>query len=315
MLTSETSDAKFQCVVYDTDVARREFLAEALKLAGVICEICYSSEKLRLIIERQDERQGEKPVSRKLVVLHPEELSTNTGAPGHSAHIALAYDGARLSDPKQRESYLSYWLNHKSVYFSPAQPSREVQARSDLILIGSSTGGIPVVHDIVDSLQLQNSTIVLCQHISEGMSGSLLGGIARRARCPVIMVDQPTELKKGQLFVLAGNFDYRLVRRQESLFLEQAVDTQSIYHPSFDVLIESLLPLQGLRSSCVVLSGLGNDGAKFLVNIKAKGVHIIAQDPGTAVADAMPSAAIQTGAVNAIYSVAEIRSYLRRVAS
>lgn len=185
----------------------------------------------------------------------------------------------------------------------------------DLLCIGSSTGGLPVVQKLIKGIEKENTIVIICQHINQQHDISMFETLAKSAPKNLVLVKESTILKSGFTYVLGGGNDFELRHKYGKLYLESVGLSEEDYHPSFNILTGSLLNVRGLKQGCIILSGLGNDGAKHLVELKKHQVKILVQDPQKAVAPYMPRAAIQTGQVDHVYNEADLHAFLKRSAA
>jgi chemotaxis response regulator CheB len=165
----------------------------------------------------------------------------------------------------------------------------------DLLCIGSSTGGYPVVADILDNIRPTRSIVIICQHVSEGMSAPLADSLSQRSLKPVNIVKDLVQLQSGCVYLLQGGSDY-IVRQRGRNFIAQkhTGDSTGVFHPSIDILAKSLVQIDSARIGYVILSGLGNDGSAHASDLAKRGVKILTQDPKTAIAKGMPESLIKT---------------------
>lgn len=181
----------------------------------------------------------------------------------------------------------------------------------ELLVIGSSTGGFPVVQQILRSISPSRTIVVIAQHIGLGMTEDLSRIACKRA--DVTTVHGRTRLKPGGVYMLAGGKDFAFDRQGGSLLLRGATGDGYHYHPSVTLLFNSVAAL-GSNSdiACMVLSGLGDDGATSLPALQSTGILTLAQDPRTAKAPGMPTAAVTSGAITHVYPVTQLESFVQR---
>ncbi|RME14847.1 MAG: chemotaxis protein CheB, partial [Bdellovibrio sp.] len=186
--------------------------------------------------------------------------------------------------------------------------------KMDLICIGSSTGGFPVVQNLLKGLSFKETMVVVCQHIGAGMEKSLKDSLMSKVQVPVRLVQKRTPLKKGEVYLLAGGQDFVFKEERGELILSPS-PSQEIFHPSINVLTQSMLDLYTYNMAVFILSGLGNDGSRYLKQLKDHGVRIFAQDPSTAKAPSMPENAIRSGATPLVYKEEEMKDVILRGAA
>jgi chemotaxis response regulator CheB len=271
-------------------------------------EECYSAEKLR-------HRLG-KAETEPLVLIAPESkrVEVQNLAQGRSYSVVTYLENIH-SDANADTKAKQILEAVKAASVAIHQSKTALKNRPSLLLIGSSTGGFPVVQELLSQFRLERIAVVICQHINAEMSENLRTSLVGKVLAPCRVVYDQTELLPGSVYLLSGGKDFGLKKKYGKIYLVPQTDSESVYHPSFNKLTESLLALDDLTSACVILSGLGADGSKYLTELKKKNVEILVQDPETAIAPGMPRSAIQTGAVNRVLGVSELRSYIGRWAA
>jgi chemotaxis response regulator CheB len=294
-------------VLYDPDAQRRERLRAELAGREIATEACYSLDAAR--------HRLAKTLARPAILVHPRSRSSEVVALKGRAQLSLvsfADDlgaGGRKLDVAPVVSAIEA---AKAALRRAGHAASRATGKSDILVIGSSTGGFPIAQQMLDQLDLQHTIVILCQHISSEAAGDLEQAVSSRVRGPVVLVDAQTELDSGTVYVLGGGKDFSLRDKYSRLYLVPATDPGSPYHPSLNHLAESLLSLSGLDIACVILSGLANDGSRHLERLRNAGITLVAQDPSTAVAPGMPDAAIKTGAVAQVFDPAGLRDFAAR---
>ena len=104
--------------------------------------------------------------------------------------------------------------------------------------------------------------------------------------------------------IAPGNFHLK-IERQGGYYRAAVVegDTVNGHRPSVDVMFDSLAEHAGKNAVGVIMTGMGNDGAKGLLNLKQKGARTLAQDEATCVVFGMPRVAIQLGAADLVLPI------------
>jgi two-component system chemotaxis response regulator CheB len=168
-----------------------------------------------------------------------------------------------------------------------------------IIIIGASTGGPPVLKFILSKLPLNfPSTIFIVQHISPGFTDGLAGWLRIKSNLPVILAKDNSDIRKGHVYLPPDN---HLIELTESgkISLVPVRKKNEHAHP-IDFLMES--GAKTFHNNCigVLLTGMGNDGAKGIKLIRKSGGRTIAQDCETSTVFGMPKAAIGTGFVEIV---------------
>jgi len=173
----------------------------------------------------------------------------------------------------------------------PEAGSRSADA---CVLIGSSAGGPAVLTEIIRSLPTRlEAAIVIVQHVDERFSSELASWLGANARLPVRLANDGDELIAGLVLVAKGG--HHLVFGHDGKLHCTDVPAMS-YQPSVDVLFESAVRCGPRRMLGVILTGMGRDGARGLLQLREAGHPTIAQDEESSAIYGMPRAAIELGA-------------------
>lgn len=298
-------------VLYDVDSKRREFVSGILSAKEIEFESCYSVEKIKYTINQI----GHLPY----VLVTPTPIKSELASIIQTQGSVVVSFSENIHTLPDSTLLLGKLFSEIEAAKQAARPkhytTKKEGGKYDLVLIGSSTGGFPVVQEILQQFRTQQLIVVICQHISEEMSESLASALNAKMLMPCNLIREQTELNPGQVYFLSGGRDFELKEKYGKLYLVPSIDSESAYHPSFNKLTGSLLGISHMTSCCFVLSGLGADGSKYLSQLQKKGIAIVAQDPEGAVAPGMPKAAIQTGAVSEVLGVTELHKYLGKIAA
>ncbi|MDQ5852481.1 MAG: PAS domain-containing protein, partial [Chloroflexota bacterium] len=158
---------------------------------------------------------------------------------------------------------------------------------NDLVVIGSSAGGIEALSILVSSLRPDfPAPIVLAQHLDPSRPSGLKDILQRRTSLAVEVVTSPTRLEPGKIYVVPSN---RHVTISDS-HVELQEDHQARPRPSVDLLLSTAAAALGERLTAVILTGSGSDGAMGAVDVKRAGGTVIVQNPQTARYPSMPGA-------------------------
>lgn len=163
----------------------------------------------------------------------------------------------------------------------------ESETKNDLVVVGSSAGGITALSTLVSTLNKEfPAPVVLAQHLDPQRPSHLASILERRSTLPVVTVNEnkPTPLEKGKVYVVPANRHVMIVDGHVNL------ETDSIERPkpSVDMLLSSAAKAYGEHLIAVILTGLGSDGAAGAVDVKNAGGVVIIQNPQTASYPSMP---------------------------
>jgi two-component system chemotaxis response regulator CheB len=181
-----------------------------------------------------------------------------------------------------------------------------------VVAIGASTGGPPVVADILTGLPADFPTpILVVQHIAAGFMEGFARWLESRIGRPVLLAKDGDRPAPGQIFLPPEG--RHLVMDGGGRLLTPPGTLQHGVRPSVGVLFASLASSMGARSVGVLLTGMGRDGAEELKLMADAGALTVAQDRESCVVFGMPGEAVKLGAAQHVLPPAAIRDLLLEV--
>ncbi len=190
-----------------------------------------------------------------------------------------------------------------------------------LIAIGASTGGPPIVEDLLAALPGDlDAAILITQHMPAKFTKSFAERLDRTSDLIVREAKTGDEVKSGHVFIAPGGYHMLLDKvegpagRINIIKLTQDPPVNN-FRPSVDVMMKSVAE-HACGSTCVavLLTGMGEDGREGVRAIKDQGGYVIAQAPATAVVSSMPDSVIKERLTDAVLPPVEIpRKFLRLV--
>ena len=165
--------------------------------------------------------------------------------------------------------------------------SQESSVSHDLVVIGSSAGGVGALSTLVSTLTPDfPAPIVLAQHLDPQRESHLGAILHRRSTLPIVVVNEhtPTLLENGKIYVVPANKHVKI--KEGHVHLES--DHAERPAPSVDKLLTSAAEGYGEHLIAVILTGSGSDGAAGAVQVKNSGGLVIIQTPATAPYPSMP---------------------------
>ena len=191
----------------------------------------------------------------------------------------------------------------------PAAP----QQREQIVAIGASTGGTEALLQILDQMPEDCPGIVAVQHMPEGFTAAYAKRLDGICRIEVREASDGDKIVPGRAYVAPGN-RHTLVRRiGPSYFLEvRDGPLVSRHRPSVNVLFRSVAQAAGSSAVGILMTGMGDDGADGLLEMKQANAFTIAQDEASCVVFGMPREAILRGAAEEILPLSKIPSAILR---
>ena len=181
----------------------------------------------------------------------------------------------------------------------------------DLIVIGCSLGGMHALETIFSSLSDDFCVpIAVVQHRHKASNEGLPSYFRRASKLCVEDVEDRQPIESGCVYLAPADYHLLVERGRFSLSVDAAV---AYSRPSIDVLFESAADAYRENLVAVILTGMNSDGTRGAQRVKRRGGFVIAQDPETAEAPAMPQAAIEAKAVDRILPLDRIGPYLTEI--
>jgi two-component system chemotaxis response regulator CheB len=167
-----------------------------------------------------------------------------------------------------------------------------------LVAIGSSTGGVEALRDIILALPADAPPIVITQHIPPKFSASFAERLNGLAAVRVKEAADGDRIVAGHVFIAPGD-RHMEVRRSGAALIVHLYDGPLVtgHKPSVDVLFRSVAEACGAKAVGVILTGMGRDGAEGLLAMRQAGAATIGEDEASCVVYGMPKAAREVGAV------------------
>lgn len=185
-----------------------------------------------------------------------------------------------------------------------------------LVALGTSTGGPRALQQVLSGLPEDfGAPIVIVQHMPPNFTNSLAVRLNSNCRIQVVEGQDGMILQPGTAYIAPGGFQMRVITESNGVYRLSitAEPPRGGHKPSVDTLFESVLPLQELKRHIVIMTGMGSDGAKTMLELKNQGAATtIAESEETCVVYGMPRAAVELGCVDHLLPVHEIPNQLIR---
>lgn len=180
-----------------------------------------------------------------------------------------------------------------------------------MVFIGASTGGTEAIKEILVKLPADFPAIVITQHMPPGFTTSFAARLNGLCKIAVREAVNGERLLPGHAYIAPGGFQFR-VDRSGANYVAVVEDGEAVnrHKPSVEVLFQSGAKIVGRNAFGIMLTGMGNDGAKALKDMKDAGSYNFVQDEMSCVVFGMPREAIARGAANEVLPLGEIASAL-----
>jgi two-component system chemotaxis response regulator CheB len=171
---------------------------------------------------------------------------------------------------------------------------------SKVVVIGISTGGPGTLMEVLPMLPADlNAALIIVQHMPPSFTSSFAKRLDHACSIPIKEAEAGDILQDGRGYLAPGG--YQLLVRREGGMLRLSSNPKTIFMPSVNVTMESVLDAYGGKNVVgVLMTGMGSDGADAMVKIRKAGGITIAEDESTAVVFGMPREAIERGGAEII---------------
>ncbi len=176
-----------------------------------------------------------------------------------------------------------------------------------LICIGASTGGTEAIKEILTRMPADSPGIVITQHMPPGFTTSFAARLNALSQITVQEAVNGERILPGHAYIAPGGRQFR-VDRSGANYVAVVEDGELVnrHRPSVEVLFKSAATIVGRNAFGIMLTGMGNDGAKAMREMKDAGSYNYVQDEASCIVFGMPREAILHGAADEVLPLVEI---------
>ena len=236
-----------------------------------------------------------------------------TGASGGALQRQLLRKIPQLAAARGRRQRGRGSVDHS---VAPAAPPRLCVDDFEVVLIGGSTGGPPVIERVLEALPASfPRPVLVVQHMPRVFTEAMAKRLNETCALTVESAQQGTAAQPGHAYIAPGGSHLRLRRRVNgALYLEVSDKSDdALYKPSVDELFTSAARVCGGRCLALVLSGMGADGLRGGRALHAAGGTLLGQEPASCVVYGMPRAVAEAGLLTAALGPAQLGQTLRQM--
>ncbi|MBE7438968.1 MAG: chemotaxis response regulator protein-glutamate methylesterase [Spirochaetales bacterium] len=222
--------------------------------------------------------------------------------------IADAIRAASRVNPATLRPMLLPEKKYSADVILPAPQAAALRTTTDkIVAIAASTGGTQAISELLQELRSDAPAIVIVQHMPEHFTRMFADRLNALCAVNVSEAADQDALLRGHAYIAPGN-SHLTVERSGARYLARIVDGPLVnrHRPSADVLFRSVAQQAGSNAIGILLTGMGDDGARGLLEMRKAGIHTIAQDEATSVVFGMPREAIELGAACKVLPLAAI---------
>ena len=179
----------------------------------------------------------------------------------------------------------------------------------DLVAIGSSTGGVEALEEVLSGFPQKSPPVVICQHMPPLFTASFANRLNQSMPALSIAEAQDGEvLQPGMVRIAPGGDRHLVIDNSGGKYITRLISGAPVsgHCPSVDVLFKSVAKHAGRNALGIILTGMGRDGADGLLAMRQAGAFTIAQDKTSSVVYGMPRVAAEIGAACQIVPLRQI---------
>jgi two-component system chemotaxis response regulator CheB len=184
----------------------------------------------------------------------------------------------------------------------PAVAAKRVLRTTDrIVAIGASTGGTEAIREILSVLPPDAPAIVISQHIPAAFSKPFADRMNQTSAMSVCEAQDGQHILPGHVYIAPGD-RHLLIERDGARYVCRLSDGPAVnrHRPSVDVMFRAMAQNVGPNATGVLLTGMGDDGARGLKEMMEAGAYTIAQDEASSVVWGMPGTAVRLGAAHQV---------------
>lgn len=186
-----------------------------------------------------------------------------------------------------------------------------IQTTDTVIAVGASTGGTEAIKYFLEHMPINSPGIVIVQHMPEMFTKQFAKRLNETCEITVKEAEHGESLISGYALIAPGN-KHLLLKRSGAKYYVEVKDGPFVnrHKPSVDVLFRSVARYAGKNSIGIIMTGMGDDGAKGMLEMKEAGAYTIAQDEKSCVVFGMPKEAIKLNGVDKVMPLPDIPKHI-----
>ncbi len=186
-----------------------------------------------------------------------------------------------------------------------------VETTENVIAVGASTGGTEALRVFLQGFPSDCPGIVIVQHMPEMFTSQFAKRLNEICNISVKEAQTGDKVLRGQALIAPGG-KHMLLKRSGAIYHVEIVEGPLVnrHRPSVDVLFRSVARYAGKNVVAAILTGMGDDGAKGMLEMKEAGAYTIAQDEATCIVYGMPKEAVKVGGVLKVLPLEDISKHI-----
>ncbi len=195
-----------------------------------------------------------------------------------------------------------------------ATSSAMIQTSERVVAVGASTGGTEALREFLTDFPSDAPGIVIVQHMPEKFTAAFAKHLDSLCALTVKEAEDGDTVVRGRALIAPGN-RHTMLKRSGARYYVEVRDGPLVcrHRPSVDVLFRSVARYAGKNAVGVIMTGMGDDGARGMAEMKEAKADTVAQDESTSVVFGMPNEAIKRGGVDKVLPLDKIAAEVLRL--
>ncbi|MCG8699576.1 MAG: chemotaxis response regulator protein-glutamate methylesterase [Bacteroidales bacterium] len=186
-----------------------------------------------------------------------------------------------------------------------------VETTEKIVAVGASTGGTEAIREFLQGLPIDCPGVIIVQHMPEMFTKSFANRLNDICTITVREAKNGESVVRGTALIAPGN-KHMMLKRSGARYYVEIMEGPLVnrHRPSVDVLFRSVASYAGKNAYGIIMTGMGDDGAKGLLEMKEAGAYTVAQDEQSCVVFGMPKEAIKLGASQITLPLGKIAQHI-----
>mgnify|MGYP000959376236 CR=1 FL=1 len=219
-----------------------------------------------------------------------------------------------LADKLRAAAAARYRIKPRELHLTPRAviAGDSLLKTTDLVVaMGASTGGTEALRYIIGSLPASFPGTIVTQHMPAHFTKAFADSLNNASELEVKEAEEGDTVQPGRVLIAPGNYHMELRRSGARYYVSLNQDPPVCrQRPSVEVMFRSVARYAGTNSVGVILTGMGNDGAQGLMDMRNAGAVTVAQDEASCIVYGMPGEAVKLGAAERITALEHIPGML-----
>jgi two-component system chemotaxis response regulator CheB len=200
-------------------------------------------------------------------------------------------------------------INRKAIVASntPVERLSLSETTNKIFAIGASTGGVQALTHVLSALPANSPGTLIVQHMPARFTASFAERLNTECEMEISEAKDGDHVVPGRVLIAPGGF-HMMLQRSGANYYVAVKDGPPVcrQRPSVELMFNSVAKYAGANAIGAILTGMGDDGATGLVNMRKAGAHTVAQDEASCVVYGMPKEAIERGGAEKIVSLDDV---------